>query len=295
MGGKAMQSMNYVILDLEWNGSYSKRVRHYVNEIIEFGAVKVDSSMKVIDRFSMLVKPQIGKKLNGHIASLTHISNDELFGSDHTFKNTIAEFGKFSAGCVILTWGTSDILTLMDNFEYYTNSSRIPFLKYYCNLQEFCENRLQRHNPSAQMGLQTCADILDVQGDDNMHRAYSDALLSYKCLEKLYDPQALNELTVSADESFYKKITFKNKFITDINNPLIDKSQFFFNCEQCGIRTEQLTHFKVKSKGFIARFRCPKCRRQFTGKFTVRLKYEGAEVKKKIVPRESKPLQDDEN
>ena len=32
--------MNFVILDLEWNGSYSKRDKKFYNEIIEFGAVK---------------------------------------------------------------------------------------------------------------------------------------------------------------------------------------------------------------------------------------------------------------
>ena len=33
--------MDYVILDLEWNTAYSKSAHKFVNEIIEFGAVKV--------------------------------------------------------------------------------------------------------------------------------------------------------------------------------------------------------------------------------------------------------------
>ena len=33
--------MDIVILDLEWNGTYSRRLKGYINEIIEFGAVTV--------------------------------------------------------------------------------------------------------------------------------------------------------------------------------------------------------------------------------------------------------------
>ena len=37
--------MNFVILDLEWNGTYSRRLKGFMNEIIEFGAVKVDECL----------------------------------------------------------------------------------------------------------------------------------------------------------------------------------------------------------------------------------------------------------
>ena len=56
--------MNIVILDLEWNGSYSKKVHHYVNEIIEFGAVKVDENLNFLSEFSLLVKPEKAGFLN---------------------------------------------------------------------------------------------------------------------------------------------------------------------------------------------------------------------------------------
>ena len=63
--------MSYVILDLEWNGSYSKVLHKFVNEIIEIGAVKLDDELNVCDTFTMLVAPKIGKKL---CLSLIHIS-----------------------------------------------------------------------------------------------------------------------------------------------------------------------------------------------------------------------------
>ena len=36
--------MSFVVLDLEWNGSYSSKEHRFVNEIIEFGAVKTDDN-----------------------------------------------------------------------------------------------------------------------------------------------------------------------------------------------------------------------------------------------------------
>ena len=39
--------MNIVILDLEWNGAYSRRLHGFINEIIEFGAVKLDAQLNL--------------------------------------------------------------------------------------------------------------------------------------------------------------------------------------------------------------------------------------------------------
>ena len=70
--------MSFVVLDLEWNGSYSSKEHRFVNEIIEFGAVKTDENLNIIDRFEMLISPQIGKKLCSKVKKLTKITNEEL-------------------------------------------------------------------------------------------------------------------------------------------------------------------------------------------------------------------------
>lgn len=51
-------------IDLEWNGAYSRRLHGFINEIIEFGAVKLDAQLNITDRFSCFVKPQVTKKIN---------------------------------------------------------------------------------------------------------------------------------------------------------------------------------------------------------------------------------------
>ena len=48
--------MEYVILDLEWNGTYSRRKQGFINEIIEFGAVKCVVVFKLDVRYVFLIQ-----------------------------------------------------------------------------------------------------------------------------------------------------------------------------------------------------------------------------------------------
>ena len=63
--------MQYIILDLEWNTAFDKRRKEFVNEIIEFGAVKLDEHLEEVDTFSSFVKPVIEKKLTSRVRKLT--------------------------------------------------------------------------------------------------------------------------------------------------------------------------------------------------------------------------------
>ena len=100
-----MPEKTYVILDLEWNGTYSRRIKGFINEIIEFGAVKVDESLNILDTYEALVRPQVGKKISGKICTLTSITNEELEGGLQ-FMQVTSRFRKWMGGAVLLTWGT---------------------------------------------------------------------------------------------------------------------------------------------------------------------------------------------
>lgn len=273
--------MQFVILDLEWNGAFSKRLKKYINEIIEFGSVKVDSSLKAVDTFSALVKPQIGKKLSGRVTELTHITNDQLKTSKFTYEQVLKQFTDFSCDCVILTWGTTDISTLMDNNEYYFNSKKLGFLKEYINLQAYCQNTMGKADAGKQMGLETAAQLLQIEyGEENLHRALDDSVLSYKCFKKLYDEKTVKEYLRKADNKFYDRIGFKNVVLTDLNNPLIDKNQLNFCCDKCGGAVVTTQPLAVKNKSFRGKFHCNKCNYDFFGKVQFKLKYDGVHIKK---------------
>lgn len=70
--------MDFIIMDLEWNNTYARKTKGFINEIIEIGAVKLDENLNFKDKFSCLVRPQIGKKLRGSVKELTNITNEEV-------------------------------------------------------------------------------------------------------------------------------------------------------------------------------------------------------------------------
>lgn len=276
--------MNFVILDLEWNGAYSKRLRGFMNEIIEFGAVKTDSALNTVDTFEALVRPQVGKKISGKVRTLTSITNEELTGGQQ-FMQVISRFRKWAGDALVLTWGTSDILALIENCRYFCGSGRVPFLKRYADLQFYCERALGSDG-SKQMGLSTAAQLLGIDEDEfDHHRALGDSLLSLRCLQKLYDPALMEELAQDAStDAFYGKIEFRTIAICDLNHPLIRPSHLAFDCDLCGGRARRVGDWQLRNKSFRAEFFCRKCRRKFYGRVQFKLKYEGLTVKKTILP-----------
>ena len=166
--------------------------------------------------------------------------------------------------------------------------TKTPFLTKYCNLQVYCEKQLGVYSRSTQLGLNACAQMLELDDTElAMHRATDDAKLSFYCLKKLYNEQILRSMTeLAATDEFYKKITFKTRFITDLNNPCIDKSQMFFDCPKCNRKLTQNTKWTLKGKTFVSEFRCGHCREDHIGKISFKLRYDETVVKKKLVSKE---------
>lgn len=274
--------MSYVILDLEFNGTYSKSRHRFFNEIIEFGAVKLDEKLNITDTFSELVKPQISKKLNTHVAALTHITIEELKTADDTFSHVMSKFRRFLGDGVLMSWSSGDFLVLMENYRYFYGNDRLSFVKYYADLQKYCERALGYSDKAHQMGLSACAESLGLSFEENtLHRAYNDAELTAECFKALYDDELINEFIYPCDDSFYKRLTFKNYNICDIRDPEINRREMYFNCDTCGRRALRRSKWKLKNKSFRANFRCLRCHKDFEGRITFKKCYDHVAVTKK--------------
>ena len=72
--------MNYIVLDLEWNQSRgkSKTNKEIPFEIIEIGAMKLDSQKRVIGEFHELIKPEVYLDINQIIKTIIHLNKEEL-------------------------------------------------------------------------------------------------------------------------------------------------------------------------------------------------------------------------
>ncbi len=278
--------MEFVILDLEWNGTYCRRLKGFINEIIEFGAIKVDENLNIISTFSHLVRPQIGKKISGKIKTLTNLTNEQLAGGMH-FMQVVSRFRKWMGDAVLLTWGVADILTLIENFKYYCGGSgKIPFLKQYVNLQSYCAG-LVYEDETKLMGLSSLAEQLGIDQDDiEHHRALDDSLLSLRCFRRLYAPDLIAGQVEQVDNRFYEKITFKTVIVCDLSNPLIQRQDLLFYCDCCGRLAHRETDWVLKNKSYRANFHCNNCNHRFYGKLQFKLKYDGLVVRKNVLPYE---------
>ncbi len=276
--------MNFVILDLEWNSSYSKKYKGFMSEIIEFGAVRFNENFEVLDTFSMLVAPQVAKKLTGKVRELTNISNEELASGGATYTRVLSKFKKFLGNDILMTWGTCDILALMENTKYYEKTDRVDFIYRYCDLQVYCAEVLGVYNAGRQLGLAPAAELIGIDPADFVaHRALQDSMLSMTIFKNLYYPEKFPKYLETADQLHYR-LTFKSYYVTDINSPLVNKGEFRLLCGKCGSPLVPLTDWVVKSKGFTAVLFCEKCGQKMTGKVKFKINYNGMSIKKKLVP-----------
>ena len=277
--------MNYVILDLEWNGNYSRKFGGYINEIIEFGAIKLDENMQIIGQFSTLVRPDLTQKLSSRVKDLTSLTNDEL-KRGNPFPYAYSKFKKFAKNCVIMSWSTSDIVTLISNCQYYLKSSKLDFIKKYVDLQLYCQEMMGISSKN-QIGLVAAAETLGLNVDDiPHHRAVGDCIVSAKCLQKLYSKGAMKAYIQNIEcGGFFDNLESHTSYIYNIDNPLIDKSLMTINCNLCGARADIKEPWEQKNKSFYSYFECPECHNSFRAKIQFRKKQNKLiPVKKLSVP-----------
>ncbi len=277
--------MEYVVFDLEWNGALCKKLDCHINEIIEIGAVKLDEDLNIIDKFSMLVKPVIGKKLSSPVQELTALTYEEL-SRGTPFSYAYSKFAKFCSGCVLMTWSTSDIDALLSNVRYHFHRERIDMMSDYIDLQKYCHDRLmpKEQNPP---GLHTVVEMLDIDADNmTHHRALDDSIVSALCLKRIYAPGSLEPYITRTDDEFYDKLMFHPYNITDPNDKRLNWEEIYFNCPDCTARGVQKKKWELKYNAFfLSEYECPECHSSFTGRVQFRQKYDHLTVMKKTIKK----------
>ena len=227
--------MNYIVIDLEWNGSWSKKAHGYFNEIIEVGAVKVDENMKILDEFRAAIKPVVSKKLSSIVTDLTNITAEELEDGT-TFANMMRQLSRWigTDASTVLTWSTTDLLVLMENCRFFYGRQEIPFLKNYMDFQVYAQQRMGV-DTSQQLGLARAGELLEIPEDDmSLHRALDDSRLTATILQKVYDADTFTAAILPVNKEFYDRITFKTTIIKDLDDPLVKRSELCFDCPECG-------------------------------------------------------------
>ena len=272
--------MYFVIMDLEWNNSYNKITQKFMNEIIEIGAVKLDEQLNQVGNFSELIRPVISKKLRSRIKNLTNISNEEV-RSGRPFNEVIKEFEEWVGDdAVVMSWGDTDLRTLLSNFKWFLKKDKVSFIKKYADLQLYCQCFINMENIQ-QAGLSYAADCLQIDSEKYPHhRALDDSVLSAECFKKVYDAQKFSEFVKICDDDFYGRLLFHPYIIKNKNDPLIDINQFNCYCEICGGKVETIKKWKFMNQSFRGVFYCKNCDREFKVSLRFKKFYDYIDIKR---------------
>lgn len=275
--------LHYIILDLEWNNTYARRIKGFLNEIIEIGAVMLDENLKEIDEFSCFVNAQVGKKLKSNIKRLTNITNDDI-KSGIVFTKAMSKFRDWigSEENVVLTWGDSDVRVLIENFRYLNGIETIPFLTNYVNVQSYVQ-RILGVPMAQQLGLSRAAEMLEINEDCfSHHRALDDSKLTAECFKKTFNKDTFDPIIIPCNSNFYGKLAFKPYAISSLNNPAVDKSLLSYTCEKCGSKGRIVKNWRYSNQFFRAIYRCPVCKTNVRVCVRYKKYYDHVETKKNI-------------
>jgi inhibitor of KinA sporulation pathway (predicted exonuclease) len=214
--------MHFIIFDLEFNQDFSSLQHfnqdksHSLFEIIQVGAVKLDSALNTVATFSRYVKPTFYTNISPFITALTGITTEQL-AQEAPFPEIYEAYNKFigNTDSVFCIWGMSDIKELFRNASYHhLNSSLLP--KMFINLQPYVSMHLSL--PVKKMlKLQHAVEALDIPVTYPFHNALHDAYYTAELFKKIYvpaiQPVLYNPLYVSVKPRPPKRVIDTDKLL----------------------------------------------------------------------------------
>lgn len=190
--------MEYIVLDMEWNQSNTgsePEAAILPFEIIEIGAMKLNSEGLVISEFSELVKPVVYHEMHRITSKLIHMQMQEL-ERGKPFTEVAARFLDWCGeDYLFCTWGSSDLTELQRNLQFYNmtplSDKPIPYLDVQKLFSIAYEDRKTRRS------LEHAVDHLELEKDIPFHRAFSDAYYTAKIFAHIFhkDPGILKNLS----------------------------------------------------------------------------------------------------
>ena len=177
--------MNYIILDLEWNQADDLKTKlesELMFEIIEIGAIKLNSELQEIGRFHELIKPQVFNRMNQVTGELIHISMKEL-QNGRNFDEVVRDFLSWcGSDYIFCTWGSLDLTELQKNMDYY----RLPSLSHnpmrYYDVQKLFS--IAYEDKKKRRTLQYAVEFLNINEEVPFHRADADAVYTAEIFKK---------------------------------------------------------------------------------------------------------------
>lgn len=178
--------MQYIVLDLEWNQALTRESMRrkgftLVGEIIQIGAVRLDSVSGKADTIRLVIAPKYYKKIHWSVRKLTGISTKSL-ENGLTFPDAYAQFMNWCGENVtFLTWGPDDLPMLRDNLRLHNMSTQSLPASF--DLQRIFARQIA--GKKQQFSLSDAMEQLGIPQTIPAHDALNDALNTADVCRKL--------------------------------------------------------------------------------------------------------------
>ncbi|AJS58403.1 3'-5' exonuclease [Paenibacillus sp. IHBB 10380] len=176
--------MDYIILDIEFNGR--KFASDLPMEVIEIGAVKLDSSLRQIDSFSSLIKPVYFSKLNSFIKKKTGIPQEGIDQAEG-FRKVITDFQSWlnqSEEFLLVTWGGEDLKRIVyDTRMHKLDDSLWMAANYFDLLKGFVRYK----NVTNDVSVEAALIDLNITATGTAHRALDDAQMTSEVFRTIFE------------------------------------------------------------------------------------------------------------
>lgn len=177
---------HFIVLDLEWNQSPMGKdgsMDRLPFEIIEIGAVKLNTSLQIISEFRRLIRPRVYRQMHFKISEVTHMSMEELNQEGTSFTEAMEDFLEWCGeDCRFCTWGSMDLTELQRNMVYH--GMEIPFkwpLLYYDLQKIYALIKEDKRKES----LDTVVEELGLIEARPFHRALDDAYYTGRIMSEM--------------------------------------------------------------------------------------------------------------
>ncbi|MBW7473779.1 exonuclease domain-containing protein [Paenibacillus oenotherae] len=204
---------DYIILDIEFNGR--KFASDKPMEVIEIGAVRLDSSLQPIDEFAAFIKPIYFSKLNGFIKKKTGIPQEEIDRAPR-FPAVIAAFIQWlnrSGNFTLITWGGEDLKRIVfDTRMHKLDDSFWLSVDYFDLLKGF----LRAKNLTNDVSVEGALLELGIPMTGSAHRALDDARMTADVFRNVIDGldfshiQQFKDVYSNAKERRMVKVAVRN-------------------------------------------------------------------------------------
>ncbi len=172
---KKIQELSYVVFDIETTG-----FDPVFDQIIEIGAVKVDGSGKVVDKFQRFVSLYKKEELPPKIIELTHITEDMLISDGKEIDYVMQEFIEFFDDSVLVAQNTKFDMSFIDMYYLRNKNKFLPNITL-----DTIDLAKHLYPDKSTYKLAKLIEYFDVDYDSEAHhRADYDALITSKIFVK---------------------------------------------------------------------------------------------------------------